>query len=68
MGIRKGQGYGSVKPKRAKCPQCEKQGVKGWRVLGSTGMLIRECQYCFFNETLTPEEYERHIKEKHAPK
>lgn len=64
MGVRKGQGYGSVKPKRATCPECGKKGVKGWRALGTTGKLIRECQYCFWNETLTPAEYEARIRAK----
>jgi hypothetical protein len=64
MGIRKGQGYGSTKPKRTKCPGCGKQGVKGWRPLGVTGKLIHECQYCFWNEVLTPTEYELRVNAK----
>ena len=67
MGVRRGQGYGSTKPKRATCPECQKNGVKGWRALGGTGKLIRECQYCFWNETLTPEEYELRVKKRHVP-
>ena len=44
MGIRKGQGYGVPKPKRALCPECGRKGVKQWYVtpLG----LFRDCQYC----------------------
>ena len=32
MGVRKGQGYGVPKPKRARCPECGKKGVKQWYV------------------------------------
>lgn len=68
MGVRAGQGYGSKKPKRGLCPQCAKKGVKGWRALGATGLMIQECQYCFWNECITPQEYQRQLKEKHAAK
>ncbi len=47
MGIRKGQGYGVAKPKRARCPEvdCGKKGVTQWEAL-PTGVLARHCQYC----------------------
>ena len=44
MGIRKGQGYGVPKPKRARCPECGKKGVKQWYVTAQG--LYRDCQYC----------------------
>ena len=44
MGIRKGQGYGVPKPKRARCPECGKKGVKQWYVTAHG--LYRDCQYC----------------------
>lgn len=61
MGVRAGQGYGSTKPKRGVCPACTKKGVKGWRANGGTGMMIRECQYCCWNECITPKEYEQRL-------
>ena len=44
MGVRKGQGYGVPKPKRARCPECGKKGVKQWYVTAHG--LYRDCQYC----------------------
>ncbi|PKO57736.1 MAG: hypothetical protein CVU24_18415 [Betaproteobacteria bacterium HGW-Betaproteobacteria-18] len=44
MGVRRGQGYGVAKPKRARCPECGKKGVKQWYVT-SRG-IFRDCQYC----------------------
>lgn len=64
MGVRAGQGYGQSKPKRRVCPHCSKKGLKSWRALGSTGMMIQECQYCLWSECITPEQYLQRIKEK----
>lgn len=44
MGVRKGQGYGVPKPKRAPCPECGKKGVSQWHITPSGA--YRECQYC----------------------
>lgn len=44
MGIRKGQGFGSTKPRRKTCPECGKRGVTDWKPT-ATG-LCRHCQYC----------------------
>lgn len=44
MGVRKGQGYGVPKPKRVRCPECEKKGVKQWYVTAHG--IYRDCQYC----------------------
>lgn len=44
MGVRAGQGYGQTKPKRRRCPDCQKQGVTQWRATGAG--LMRYCQYC----------------------
>lgn len=44
MGIRAGQGFGAVKPKRKVCPQCGKRGVTDWQA--TPAGLARHCQYC----------------------
>lgn len=46
MGIRKGQGYGVPKSKRARCPDCKKKGVSQWKLSPYGHGWYRECQYC----------------------
>ena len=44
MGVRAGQGFGSSKPKRMRCPQCKKKGVTSGKPIPSD--ILRYCQYC----------------------
>ena len=44
MGVRKGRGYCSRKPKRGLCGECQKQGLTQW--LATASGMLRWCQYC----------------------
>lgn len=44
MGVRAGQGFGLLKPKRMRCPECRRKGVTQWQA--SAAGLSRYCQYC----------------------
>lgn len=59
MGVRAGQGFGSKKPKRGICRECNKKGMTTFKALGGTGFLGRHCQFCGHSESVTPQEYMR---------